>query len=204
MENKPFPSSYVIALCVLALAALGVYFLAPDSEKESMGASTSTPQISILENSEQYENATQGVAFDYPTGYVLDEKERGDARRAHYAIVLIRSEDSEPRVNSEGPTSVNIDLYQNNQGKQTLVGWLTGSNNSNVKLSDGTYTATTVDGREAIVYRWSGLYEGETTLFLHDDTVVAVTVTFITPEDENIATYKAILSSLRLSEKTEK
>lgn len=184
----------MIGAGVLILAALGVYFLLPSRKVEA--PETVPPQAAPT--TKHYENAVYGIAFDYPLGYVLDEKERGDGHREHYGIVLIREEDSEPRVNSEGPTAVTIDLYQNNLDKQTLTGWLTGNNQSNFKLSDGTYATTTVDGKEAVTYRWSGLYEGETTAFPHNDRIVAVSVTWLTPEDENVATYKALLASLRL------
>jgi hypothetical protein len=198
MENKPSPSGYMIGACVLILAALGVYFLAPSWQKADPQPAP-TPQTAAI--TKHYENAEYGIAFDHPLGYVLDARERGDGHREHYAIVLIREEDSELRINSEGPTAITIDLYQNNLDNQTLLGWFNGNNVSNFKLSDGTYSSTTIDGREAITYRWSGLYEGVTTAFLHNERIVAVSVTWLTPEDENIDTYKTILSSLRLSEK---
>lgn len=199
MENKPL-SSRLIVIGMLAAVLFGVYFLVPSVKETRMGAGTSTPQVLPNQEAKHYKNTTYGIAFDYPSGYVLDEGERGDGHREHYGIVLVREEDSEPRLNSEGPTALTVDIYQNNLDKQTLTGWLIGSNQSNFKLSDGTYASTTIHGREAITYRWSGLYEGETTAFLHNDRIVVVSVTFMTPGDENIDTYKKTFSSLRLSE----
>lgn len=195
MENKTLPTGYIVGAGVLILAALGVYFLLPPRNAVAPEPVV-TPQTT--QTMKHYENATYGIAFDYPLGYVLDEGERGDGHRGHYGIVLIREEDSAPRINGEGPTAVSIDLYQNNLDNQTLLGWLTGSNASNFKLSGGTYASSTVDGKEAVTYRWSGLYEGETTAFLHNGRIVAVSVTWLTPEDVNIATHKALLASLRL------
>lgn len=191
----------VVGVPILLLVALGLFAAVSFLKQPSLQSGVNPPQSSASSTVvEHYDNAAYGIAFDYPTGYVLDAKERGDGHRGHYGIVLIREEDSAPRVDSEGPTAISIDLYQNDLDGQTLVGWLKGSSFSNFKLSDGTYASTTVGGKEAVTYHWSGLYEGETTAFLHGKSVVAVSVTFITPEDVNIDTYKKLLASLKLSE----
>ena len=199
MDTKRLSTRYiVIGAGLLAITALGSCAVLLAS-KQTPAQNEVPPRETQSGSTAHYENTLYGIAFDYPTGYILEEGERGDGHRAHYNIVLIRKEDSAPRENSEGPTAITFDLYQNDLDKQTLVGWLRGNNTSNYKLSNGTYASTSVDGREAILYRWSGLYEGETTAFLHKERIVAVAVTFITPEDENIGTYRSVLSSLRLS-----
>jgi len=146
-----------------------------------------------------YKNDSYGISFTYPEGYVVSEGEKGDAHRGHYNITLIRKEDSAPRENSEGPTAVTIDIYQNNIDQQTLIGWLTGSNASNYKLVKGGYSRTAVASAEAVSYAWSGLYEGDTTAFRHNGNIIAVSVTHLTPEDTNVQTYQDILSSIKLT-----
>lgn len=199
MDNKQLPTRYIVvgsgALLLIALGLSAVVSIL----REAPAQNAVPPRETEVRGVEHYQNTLYGIAFDYPLGYVLEEGERGDGHRTHYSIVLVRKEDSAPRVDSEGPTAITIDLYQNNLDNQTLPGWLTGNNRSNFKLSDGTYASTSVDGREAIAYRWSGLYEGKTTAFLHREQIVAATVTFITPEDENIGTYRSVLASFRLS-----
>ena len=97
------------------------------------------------------------------------------------------------------PTGISIDIYQNDLDRQTLYGWLTGSSASNFKLSpDGTYTTASVDGREAIAYRWSGLYEADNTAFLHKDNIVSIAATYITPDDDSLRVYRGLLNSMEL------
>ena len=81
---------------------------------------------------------------------------------------------------------------------QSLFEWLK-KGNSNYSPEDGMSSAlasTTVSGVEAVHYTWSGLYEGETTAFLHKDNVVAVSVTYLSPEEEHVAVYRNLLQSL--------
>ena len=146
----------------------------------------------------EYVSETYGIAFDYPEGYVLEQGERGTGERRHYAITLIKETDLPPAANGEGPTAITIDIYQNDIENLSLNEWLTGTNQSNFKLGDGTYASTTVDGASAVAYRWSGLYEGETTALIHKDNVVALSVTFLTPEDAIIDVYRDILDSIGL------
>lgn len=177
-----------------ALAALGivillvVVFLIPRSESEQPPVVTGNT----------YESEEHGIAFTYPDGFVLAETDAGNGEREHDTIVIVREEDATPVPDSEGPIAVTIDVYQNNLDNQTLLGWMTGSNQSNFKLGPGTYASSTVDGREAVTYRWSGLYEGETTAFLSDTDIVAVSVTSLTPEDETIDAYRMVLTSMRV------
>lgn len=173
----------------LALAVLVLIILAVLVYRET---TTESPQASHAYTSEIY-----AFSFSYPEGYVLSEREVGNAHRAHYAITLTRAEDVAVPEGGEGPTGITIDVYQNNLDQQTLLAWLTGGNDSNYKLGDGTYASTTVDDTEAIRYSWSGLYEGETTAFRHAGGIVAVTVTRLAPDDHT-ETYESVLASFEL------
>jgi hypothetical protein len=174
-------------LLVVAFAALTIY---------AFRLNNSTP---IVEVGNRYEHSASGIAFNYPDGYVLTEEEVGNGEREQYAITLIREEDNISHENSEGPTAITVVLYQNNIDEYTLLEWLTETNDSNFKLSSGDYESVTVAGQEAVRYRWSGLYEGETVAFLHRDNVVAISVMAITPEDENRRVFEGVLSSLTLN-----
>lgn len=184
----------IIWTVFVLVIGVGVYFAA-SFLRTNNPAVVGTPIEKVT-----YHNSVYGISFSYPKGYVLSEGERGNAERAHYAIVLIAETDAAPPVNGEGPTAITIDIYQNNLDKQSLLGWLKGTAVSNFKLGDGTYVTTTVQGKEAVAYRWSGLYEGETTAFLHKENVIAASVTWLTPEDKIVANYRELISSVRLSE----
>lgn len=151
-----------------------------------------TPSASL-----EYANERYGISFSYPEEYIIDEGERGDAEGDHYAIVLNRKIDLPPPQNGEGPTGISIDIYRN-ADHPTLLSWLTAANASNFQLSDGAYASTSVGGISAAHYRWSGLYEGETTAFLHKEYVFAVSVTYLSPEDSHRDVYGELLDSLSL------
>lgn len=144
-----------------------------------------------------YENQSYGISFGVPEGYVQEEREVGDLHRGHYVITLTRAEDVAVPENGEGPTGITIDIYQNDIDKQTLLNWLTMTSFSNYKLGNGTYASTSIDGTEAVRYKWSGLYEGETTAFLHGDSIIAVSVTRLSPSDHTDA-YELVLEILTL------
>lgn len=171
---------------VLALLATGAIFYAGS-------AIAPAPTEPVMQS---YANDALGVAFTYPPGYLLTENEVGTLDRKHYVITIIREEDAVPRVNSEGPTAITLDFYQADE-KETLNNWLS-TNESNFTLGDGTLASTSVDGTEGVRYVWDGLYQGETTSFVHNENVVAVSVTYMSPADQIRADYEALLASLKL------
>ncbi len=169
---------------VLALLAAGAIFFASDA--------MAPQQVVVPEQT--YANQVYGISFSYPAGYLLSEQAAGDGP---YVITIIKEEDAIPRTNSEGPTAISIAIYDGPIGDGTLDGWLA-ANESNFALGDGTSVSSTVNGAEAVTYRWSGLYEGETTAFLHETNLVAVSVTYMSPSDEIYAAYQNLLASFRL------
>jgi len=182
----------LIRVFIIVVLGVGAYLLltsglfTPKSEEGSIAVST-------------YTNEKYGILFTYPKEYILAEAERGNAERSHYSIVMTSPGDTIAPENGEGPTAITIDIYQNNLDKETLLGWLQGNGASNFKLGDGKYSATVVGGTEALQYRWSGLYEGETTAFLHKENVVAVSVTYLDSGDEKTGVYRDIVSTMVLT-----
>lgn len=167
---------------VLALLATGAIFFAGNFFTQP------TPAM------QTYQNDMYGISFSYPEGYILSEDDvnpLGTPR--HHVVTIIREEDAVPRLNSEGPTAITLDFYESST---TLANWLA-SPVSNLYLGSS-YASTTVDGEDAVSYGWSGLYEGNTVAFTHKNAVVAATVTFISPADQIVADYEALLSSIRL------
>jgi len=142
-----------------------------------------------------YQNREHDFSFRYPLGFMLTEQERGDAHRGHYQITLVRDEDVNIPEGGEGPIAVTVDVYQNNIDKQPVMNWITTTNIANIKLGDGMLEKRTVGGEEAYTNTWSGLYEGKTTTFAHGDDIIAVTVTWMTPEDTTLAAYEMVLDS---------
>ncbi len=172
---------------VLALLATGAIFYASDALQPA-------PPASIEQT---YANDLFGFSFSYPVGYLLAEAEVGVLGRTHHVITIIKEEDAVPRANAEGPTAITIDVYQNDTKPQTLEEWIQ-SDESNAKLGNGVMIEGTVGDAPALRYTWSGLYEGETTVFLHNDRIVAVSVTYMSQADDIYGVYGMLLNSLRL------
>lgn len=170
---------------VLALIAAGAIFFAGDA--------FAPQEVAYVEQT--YANELLGISFSYPTGYILSESSTTENGNERYAISIIAEEDAVPRLNAEGPTAITVESFAYPE-PAALASWLTRSE-SNFHLGDGTTASTTIDGREAVTYRWSGLYEGETTTFLSNGNVIAVSVTYMSPADEIYADYLGLLASLR-------
>jgi len=193
----------VIAIVGVALALVIYAFVKEGSfslpqRMPSEDATTTPPLVEDEVQYMTYQSGTYGISFSYPEGYVMREENRGDMGRAHEAIVLVREEDSMIPENGEGPTAITFDFYGNSAEQSTLQDWLADPY-SNFQLGSGEYASTTVSGTDAVQYRWSGLYEGESTAFLHRDTIIVVSVTYFSPEDQNVAVYREILQSLQLN-----
>ena len=167
---------------ILALLITGAFFY---------GGNLLMPPQQEATNQNLYANGVYGIAFQYPSRYLLAEQE---VEAGHYTITLIEEADAVLPENGEGPTAITIDIYE---GNDLLTDWLATAN-SNFNLGDGTHASTSVSGTEALSYRWSGLYEGETTAFLHNGNVIAVSVTYMSREDTIRADYYALLASLNL------
>ena len=193
----------IIALVGIALA-LGLYvvvkhsgLIQPLGQKEEDTATTTPSIVEEKAHSITYRNNTYGIAFQYPERYVMEENSAvdGNGYSMHW-ITLFRSQDFPLPQNGERPPEITITIIE--MKGQSLFEWLK-KGNSNYSPEDGMSSAlasTTVSGVEAVHYTWSGLYEGETTAFMHGDDVVDVSVMYVSPEDENVAVYRNLLQSL--------
>ncbi len=177
----------------LALVAAGFLFMYSGTLFE-----VSKPRVGGPTGTNLYANGTYGISFPYPAAYLISEGERGTPQRPHYALTLVHEDNVSLPIGGEGPTAITIDIYPNSQGK-TLEGWITTNSESNFGLGPRTYTKTTIGDEPALSYRWSGLYEGETTALLHDGSVILVSVTYLAPEDAIVGDYRALIQGLTLS-----
>lgn len=152
----------------------------------------------VASTTAMYSSDAYGITFQYPNSYALTEAQRGNGERALHVVTLVRKTGVPPPKDGEGPPTIELAFYQNNLDKLSAVAWVKNDSRSNWKLGDGTLATTTVSGVPAVFYRWSGLYEGATLAFPHKGNIVTASVTYLTPEDENIRVFQDILSSLRL------
>lgn len=160
---------------------------------------TPTPGAEEQSDMRTYTSAEYGISFEYPDTYTLTEIDSpGSALREHHAIVLQRTEDLPAPEGGEGPLSITIDIYQNNLDNQTTENWIRRSSASNFKLGDMTLASTTIDGKAALSYRWSGLYEGTTVAIARPDWIYAFSVTYLEMGADIIQDFVMIRESVRL------
>lgn len=176
-------------IVVLALLGMAAIFYA--------GPALAPEQIPPVE--QLYSNGVYGISFSYPVGYLLSEEDMtGPNDPHHYVITLIREEDAVPVVaGGEGPTAITIDIYSKGESED-MPAWLRAHPESNFALGDGTLADMSVGGAHASRYSWSGLYEGETTAFFHNNWTILVSVTFMSSADQMRADYEYLLDSFRL------
>lgn len=177
----PKRMKYLIATAMLAVASLVVYwaFFA--------GAAPAA---------NRYENRTLGIAFSYPEGFAISEGEFGTLTDGHYAITLVRETDTALPEAGEGPTSVTVEVRE--RGDATLHEWMRQAPASNFHLGPGSYASTTVGGADAVIFAWSGLYEGETTAFLHGERIVSISGTVLSEDDGMREAYELVRDSFEL------
>ncbi|QQG38305.1 MAG: hypothetical protein HYS26_02020 [Candidatus Kaiserbacteria bacterium] len=183
------------ALFAVVVVVGAIYFLSPASQDGSGVSATSTPRMV------NYTSEAMGVSFSYPDTYIVDEKDVSTPERSRHSIVLIRTDDLPLPQNGEGPTAITIDAFQNDLESLDSRTWITGTNDSNYKLSpDGTISTGTLAGLSALSFRWSGLYEGRTTVVAEPAFVYALSVTYLTPEDEILDDFDALLKTVRFTQ----
>lgn len=162
-----------------------------------LGASVyafSTGLISF--GSRTYSNSTLGVSFKYPTAYVLEERAIDSA---HTAVTLIQKENLPVPQNGEGPTAITVDVFRY-LGSMGAENWVRTSANSNFQLAvDGELEVAELDGAEVVTYTWDGLYRGDSLVFVHGDSIVMFSVTYLTPEDVIRTDFSDLISTVKLT-----
>jgi hypothetical protein len=144
-----------------------------------------------------YSNADHHISFQYPENYVLSEMHPEDSSgNKHHVITLINKKDLPVPVGGEGPTSITIEMYDND-AKQSVEQWIRTSKESNFKLSSGNIATTTIDGTPALSYRWSGLYEGTTIVSAKHNQIYVFTVTYLEMGADIIQDFVVIRDSIK-------
>ena len=198
-----------IALGIAVLIALGVVLvmftsLIPWSKTSPVSQKTVKQVPDSFNDSRIYDAPEFGLMFEYSSKYMVWEEDMGTANRGHYHIDLLEDTPQNRALKegmspgSEGPTSISIDIFQNNLDKTKLVDWLKGNSNSNFKLSDGTYEEITLAGTKALFYKHSGLYEANAFVLAHNGNIIKFTATYLSPDDPIISDFSSLLSSLEL------
>ncbi len=94
----------------------------------------------------------------------------------------------------EGPMAITVNVYPK-KPTQDLASWIEATPESNFQLGDKKTVASTLAGREALGYHWSGLYEGDSlAAILNEEEVLVMSVTYISPDDKTYQDWQKFVS----------
>ncbi len=143
-----------------------------------------------------YSNTSEGIEFEYPKQYELTERAIDSA---HTAVTLIHKDNLPVPQNGEGPVAITVDVYRY-LGSMGAENWVRTSSNSNFQLSpDDELAVAERDGAEVVSYKWDGLYQGESVVFAHGDSIVMFSVTYQTPTDPIRIDFANLLATVKLT-----
>lgn len=180
--------------------------LVADFKYRVSNGSIEITEFEIVEPAEkQLSLPNYGLSFEYPSKYFLEQRKTGNGERDRYSIILTEDTEANRQIRegqgppTEGPVSINIDIYQNNLDGLTAEQWIKNSSFSNFKLSpDEKISTTTVSGRPALAYRWSGLYEADNIVVATNDYIYSFVVTYIDPAEQIRKDFNTVLGSVNL------
>lgn len=191
-----------IVSVLVVLGVLGVFFAYP----KFFGDEKKVGEISNSgEDEKVYTNMELGLSFKYPNSYHLEERSEGEPGRLHLALILTEDTEENRDVREgrspgrEGPVSVSIDVYRDELESPSLIEWLKETPASNFNLSDGSFSNTTLYKKEAIRYKYDGLYQAEVVATQNRNYILAVTVNYLTLNDEIRAIFNSVLSSMEFN-----
>lgn len=143
------------AVVVLVLAAGGYLYFSGYRLGGLGGTGTgAAPQEHTLQYSSR-----EGYSFAYPDTYELSSRAKTAGTEVWNMVTLV-PRGYVPPQNGEGPPSITVGSYSNAEGLP-LEQFLRSEPKANFSLSDQTLRRTTVGGKPALAYTYSGLYESD-------------------------------------------
>ena len=183
-----------VVIVILLAAVVAYYAVTTNWQRYSEPlTATSTPEALV-----GYSSPRMGIAFEYPNTYSLVERDEGTGEREWRTIVLV---DKVAAANvpegGEGPPAITISDFPNVEGL-ALETWIKGDARSNWKLADGdgALGSTTVDGKPALTYRHTGLYEATVVALAYNDKIYFFSVQWLTPEDKIRKDFEKLLETV--------
>lgn len=173
MKNQAISKTVIAVTVIVLVVATGLYLYSKRDGAENVALRT-------------YTNTTYGVSFEYPETYDLTEtsvaERDGNANESGTVVTLMEKGTRLPR-NGEGPTAITIAMYDNSAVKDVkedpVEAWILNSTSSNFRLSTMDRPGETrVDGKDAWLYTWDGLYQGTSVVTEHNGNVIMFTVTY--------------------------
>ena len=142
-----------------------------------------------------YDDAASGLHFEYPSSYHVSEYP--DTVDGSHKIIILSSQ-PDIATQTDGSPAISFDVFLNALAEKnaTPIQWMKTHNVSNFNLSDGTYHKVNTGEKEIITYRWSGLYNGISTLFTKDNTIMIASVTYDSLSDAIVEDFESIAKTI--------
>ncbi len=194
-------SNFWSNIWLLIVATAGVVALVGYILYSSGALSGVRTDVTIPVSTQTYNNAEYGIEFKYPDSYVMQERDaEGSALRKHHTIVLMdKTAAANIPDNGEGPTTITVDIFQNDLEKYTPEVWIRNTSDSNFKLSpDQRLTQLQIAGKSALGYTWDGLYKGDSVVLDHKTNIIMVSATYNSTSDQIYKDFAYVLATLRL------
>ncbi len=174
----------------------------PESPIDKGGVNTATPGMNTAGMSPLV-SLPYNFGIEYPSKYYVQAKELDASTTPHLVVIMILDTqenrdllDGKSNVARDGGTGITINAYRN-LSKLSVEDWAKQDTNWNV--SNKTLVPTKVVGKDGVMFRWSGLYEGASVLLAHGDFVYVFAVSWETPQDPILDDFDQILASLRFN-----
>lgn len=199
MERHRILKIGIIVLAFLIVLG-GIYYFTTRSVNAPLGETPGGPQGGSEQVGMETYKTTSGLSFTYPDTYVAITPEMLELS-AFETVTLFDKDDYEELKNSteprEGPTSINLQIFNNPEGQSAGTWVLENSSQANYSESMGRLQPRSVVGRDAVAYRFTGLYEGDATVFTAGGKMYLFTVTWLGTNDPIRDDFEKILSSIR-------
>jgi hypothetical protein len=185
----------IVLVLIVALIGGGTYYYM-SSQKKAAAVAALGPS-----DTRPYTSEEHGISFSYPEEYVMTQRDLApNSAGERHVVTLVAQADSNLPEGGEGPKAITLMFIQNDTAALTTDKWVRGSADSNFNLSPDKGTAMIkIADKEGVMFRWNGLYNGETTVAAGREWIYAVSVTFDSENDQIVKDYRAILSSIRLT-----
>ncbi len=186
----------VVVVIVLVIAlAVGTAFGVSRYLVSKLDGTGNPPPEQVGEGAYRYASE-DGYSFLYPMNYELSSQSMGN----NVDAIVFLPEGYVPPEAGEGPPTISVAAYPVSEGVE-IREWLASDSRSNWQLviDDRATRATMVDGKEAVWYHYSGLYENDAVAVRHNNRIIIFTVGYLDPSDQIRADFNAIVENVELN-----
>lgn len=199
------------AVLIIALLALGAYFLLVKSKSEVTNpqATSTTPTTTpvtdekpaaVSDEMETFSDDSLAVSFQYPDTYTLVETSEGDGGLVRF-ISLYDKEAWDSFKGTEGsdsPPSITYAAIEAN-GAPDAKTWAETSPLSNYKLNGSAMGSATIGGASAFRYRHDGLFPAQAAAIKQGDIIHVFAVSYPDPNDSIVTDFETLLKTVKFS-----